>query len=150
VTTIERFADKQARSAESSAATTEPEPAMRNTVAPYAGNAYEAIRALNHVTYPGRCDLEDPADACTVVGLLESLIYALPQALRQLAEWLMRETAAGRVRVVDGPYRGECDQAVGATCHYLIRAGSGLREAVDCVDRAHNVLADLACAREEL
>jgi hypothetical protein len=122
---------------------------MRNPVTAYAETAYEALRALNHVTYPGQCELTDPADACTVVALLESAIYTLPQALRQLGDWLTQENSAGRVRVVAGPYREDRDLAVAAAQHYLIRAGGGLRQALDCLDSAHTILGDLAAPDPE-
>ncbi len=56
----------------------------------------EAIRALNHATFP-RAALSEPATVYRVLGELATAANRLPQLLTQLAHWLDEENTAGRL-----------------------------------------------------
>lgn len=117
---------------------------MTATAADRASAAYEAVRALNHLTFPGQSELAEPADASCIAASLSAAIYAMPQALHQLGEWLAQQAAEGRIRVVAGPYAGNSELAVAAVCGRFTYACRALREAGEAVSTAHNTLADLA------
>lgn len=117
---------------------------MTGNAAERADAAYEAVRALNHLTFPGQADLTDASDAYRIVASLSSAISAMPQALHQIGDWLAREAAAGRIRVVAGPYAGDPELAVAAIRERLAHARPALRLASESVSVAHNALADLA------
>jgi hypothetical protein len=72
-----------------------------------AGEAAEAVRALNHATLPGSGGLAFPADAYDVAGQLALLASRLPQALAQLHAFLHAEVKAGRVVIVAGDHAGD-------------------------------------------
>ena len=57
----------------------------------------EAIRALNHATFPPAAGLSDPATVNRVVGQLATAAHRLPQLCSQLARWLEQENTAGRL-----------------------------------------------------
>ena len=77
------------------------------TAAGLAGEAAEAIRALNHATRPAAGGLEYPADAYDVTGQLAALAARLPQALAQLLAFLRAEEAAGRIAMAAGEHAGD-------------------------------------------
>ena len=90
-----------------------------------AGQAGEAIRALNHRTR-GSGAFSGPAELCRLVAELAVLAGGLPQLLGQLDRWLHIEHDAGRVRSDDhadpGPaVRGAAADlaGAGATAHDL-------------------------------
>jgi hypothetical protein len=56
----------------------------------------EAIRALNHATFP-YAGLSEPATVYRVLGELATAANRLPQLLSQLARWLAEENTAGRL-----------------------------------------------------
>ena len=56
----------------------------------------EAIRALNHATFP-RAALSEPATVYRVLGELATAANRLPQLCSQLARWLDEENTAGRL-----------------------------------------------------
>ena len=56
----------------------------------------EAIRALNHATFP-RAALTEPGTVYRVLGELATAANRLPQLLSQLARWLTEENTAGRL-----------------------------------------------------
>jgi hypothetical protein len=105
---------------------------------------YEAVRALKHLTFPGQCELTDPAESYRIAASLSSAIYAMPQALRQLGDWLADEAAAGRIRVVGGAYAGDSELAVAAIRGRFAYTCRALWEASEAVTTAHNAMADLA------
>ena len=71
------------------------ETASDDTIA-LARTAAEAIRGLNHAT---RCDagLGQPAAAYDILGALSLAASRLPQLIGQVAAWLDRALAAGRL-----------------------------------------------------
>jgi len=71
-----------------------------------ARTAAEAIRSLNHTTLGGD-GLEQPADACAVLGELSLAASRLPQLLEQIGRWLATALAAGRL---------SCDDGTGPAC----------------------------------
>ena len=56
----------------------------------------EAVRALNHATFP-RAALSEPATVYRVLGELATAANRLPQLCSQLARWLAEENTAGRL-----------------------------------------------------
>jgi hypothetical protein len=79
----------------------------RSSPAALAGQAAEAVRALNHATLPGTGGLVFPADAYDEARQLALLASRLPQALAQLLTFLRAEVKAGRVVIVSGPDAGD-------------------------------------------
>jgi hypothetical protein len=77
----------------------------------------EAIRALNHATFPPAGPV-GPATVYAVLGQLTLAVYRLPQLSGQLAGWLSREHSAGRLACTNG----DVDDAVGAAQASLDRA----------------------------
>ena len=61
-----------------------------------ARTAAEAVRSLNHATLGGG-GLEQPSDACEVLGELATAASRLPQLLAQVAGFLDRALAGGRL-----------------------------------------------------
>jgi hypothetical protein len=56
----------------------------------------EAVRALNHATFP-RSELSEPATGYTTLGQLAAAAHWLPQLCGQLARWLAGQNTAGRL-----------------------------------------------------
>ncbi len=74
--------------------------APQETVA-LARAAAGAIRSLNHATLGGQ-GLDQPADACELIGELALTAAGLPQLLAQAGRWLAAALAAGRLGCDDG------------------------------------------------
>lgn len=109
-----------------------------------AGQAAEAVRALNHLTHPGIGSLSGPAEADAVLADLACLAGRLPQLLAQLAGWLRTEDQAGRLRVdACCPYPDSA-AAVAAATAALTRAGGAACHTGAALDAAHQTLAHLA------
>ena len=100
-----------------------------------ADRAADAIRILNHATFPGAAAYESPADVSAVIGSLASLFHGLPQSLRQAARWLADAHARGVVRDVEAATETETAQAV---CTVII----GLSDAATHAGRAADRLRD--------
>jgi hypothetical protein len=66
-----------------------------------ARTAAEAVRTLNHTTLGGD-GLEQPSDACEVLGELSLTASRIPQLLGQVGTWLAAALAAGRLGCDDG------------------------------------------------
>jgi hypothetical protein len=66
-----------------------------------ARSAAEAVRALNHATLGGN-GLEEPSDACAVLGELSLAASRIPQLLGKVGTWLAAALAAGRLGCDDG------------------------------------------------
>jgi hypothetical protein len=66
-----------------------------------ARTAAEAVRSLNHATLGGN-GLEQPSDACEVLGELSLTASRIPQLLGQVGRWLAAALAAGRLGCDDG------------------------------------------------
>ena len=87
-----------------------------DTITALAQITAEAIRALNHATFP-RAALSEPATVYRVLGELATAANRLPQLCSQLARWLAEENTAGRLAddpaacrrhgLRDGPARPE-------------------------------------------
>lgn len=92
-----------------------------------AGEAAEAVRALNHATQPGADELVFPADAYDVTGQLVLLASRLPQALAQLLAFLQTEVRAGRVVIVAGEHAGDTAAALAAVTASLDAAVASAR-----------------------
>ena len=67
-----------------------------DTITALAQITAEAIRALNHATFP-RAGLSEPATVHRVLGELATAANRLPQLCSQLARWLDAENTAGRL-----------------------------------------------------
>jgi hypothetical protein len=105
-----------------------------------AGEAAEAVRALNHATLPGSGGLAFPADAYDVTGQLALLASRLPQALAQLLTFLHAEVQAGRVVVVAGEHAGDSAAMLAAVTDSLDAAVVSARRLHDALDAAQNQL----------
>ncbi len=111
-----------------------------------AGQAAEAVRALNHATLPGSCGLAFPADAYDVTGALALLASRLPQALAQLQAFLRTEIAAGRVAIVAGEHAGDPAAVLTAVTASLDSAAASARRLHQALDTAQNNLTWAAAA----
>lgn len=89
----------------------------RRTPAELADAAYQALRELNHATFPGQCSLTGHHELYLVVDSLAELLHAAPQALRQAADWAAREHQAGRARVDD-----DCPASPASTIGAIVTA----------------------------
>ena len=67
-----------------------------DTITALAQITAEAVRALNHATFPSAGPSE-PATANRVLGELATAAHRLPQLCSQLARWLDTENTAGRL-----------------------------------------------------
>jgi prephenate dehydratase len=105
--------------------------------------ACEAVRALNHSTLPGRSAIADHHELCSVLADLAAMLHTMPQALRQVEEWLTRQHDDGRLWVVDGDYAGDPSTALTAIRDALSDAASSCADAARGVEAAHQVGADL-------
>jgi hypothetical protein len=107
-----------------------------------AAAAYEAVRSLNHATFPAQCELADQQELYCVLGSLAALLRATPQALRQVGDWVAGEQLRGRVGVDDA-----CPASPATTVDAIVTALSTAREAVARAgreaDHAHEAAAHL-------
>ncbi|MHB1597251.1 MAG: hypothetical protein ACYCO9_23395 [Streptosporangiaceae bacterium] len=110
------------------------------TPAELAGQAAEAVRALNHATLPGTGGLAYPADTYEVTGQLSVLAARLPQALAQLLTFLQGQAAAGRVAVVAGEHQGDPAAMLTAVTADLDAAVASARRLHHSLDAAQNHL----------
>lgn len=114
-----------------------------------AGQAAEAVRALNHRTRPGAGALTYPAEADDVVADLACLAARLPQLLGQLAGWLHAEAQHGRLRVDSCSPHPAPAPAVTAAIESLTAAAGHAGHAGRALDAAHQILAHLAATSDE-
>jgi hypothetical protein len=105
-----------------------------------AGDAAEAVRALNHATLPGAGGLVFPADACDVTGALSLLASRLPQAMTQLQGFLHTEVEAGRVTIVAGEDAGDPAAVLAAVTASLDTAATSAWLLHQALDAAQNQL----------
>jgi hypothetical protein len=105
-----------------------------------AGQAAEAVRALNHATLPGTGGLEYPADAYEVTGQLSLLAARLPQALAQLLAFLAGQAAAGQITVVAGQHAGDPAAMLAAVTSDLDASVASARRLHQALDAAQNHL----------
>jgi hypothetical protein len=110
------------------------------TPAGLAGQAAEAVRALNHATLSGAGGLEHPADAYEVTGQLAVLAARLPQALAQLLAFLAEQAAAGAITVVAGQHQGDAAAMLTAVTAGLDAAAASARRLHQALDAAQNHL----------
>jgi hypothetical protein len=108
-------------------------------VADLANDAAEAIRSLNHATFPGADGLRWPFDAYDVLASMTLLTARLPQLLGQLDRWLTGEVEAGRVVVAGGDYADDPQAAAAVASHWLDHArinAAALHHALDAAQQA--------------
>ena len=105
-----------------------------------AGQAAEAVRALNHATLPGAGGLDYPADAYGVTGQLAVLAARLPQALAQLLAFLQDQAAARRIAVVAGEHQGDPAAMLAAVTADMDAAVASARRLHQALDGAQNHL----------
>jgi hypothetical protein len=110
------------------------------TPAELAGQAAEAVRALNHATIPGAGGLDYPAGAYEVTGQLAVLAARLPQALAQILAFLQEQAAAGQVTVVAGQHQGDPAAMLAAVTADLDAAAGFARLLHQALDAAQNHL----------
>lgn len=99
-----------------------------------AEQAAEAIRAANHLTFPGRAAPGRPADAAAIIGSLLAMTQRLPQLLGQLSHWLETEHQAGRA---GHDQRLDPGLTVAVIREELQAASNTFRRAESALDRAH-------------
>jgi hypothetical protein len=109
------------------------------SVTDLANDAAEAIRSLNHATFPGSGQLTWPGEAYDVMASLSLLAARLPQLLGQLDRFLTGEVDAGRVVVAGGDYADDPQAAAAVASHWLDRArinAAALHHALDAAQQA--------------
>lgn len=113
-----------------------------DSAAALAGQAAEAIRSLNLETLPadGAPALTHPADVDSVIAGLMIMAQRLPQLLGQLAAYLEREHAAGRV---GDDRRTDPAPTVAAVIGRLGQAAVEAAELAGTLERAQNTCAHL-------
>ena len=110
------------------------------TPAELAGQAAEAVRALNHATLPGTGGLQYPVGAYEVTGQLAMLAARLPQALAQILAFLQEQAAAGAITVVAGQHQGDPAAMLAAVTADLDAAAGFARRLHQAPDNAQNHL----------
>jgi hypothetical protein len=104
-----------------------------------ADQAAEAIRALNRQLHQGA--LRYAADVYDIIGALKTAAGRLPQALGELAAWLEREQAAGRLGHVSGE---DAAQYALAAADALRRAGDDAVAMDAALENAHAAASGLS------
>jgi hypothetical protein len=110
----------------------------------------DAVRLLNYATM-SRYGLRYPSDVYSVLGELSGAISKLPQALRQMSQFIGAEVAEGRARenADYGRHGGDAQAAAGALAA-AVREGSVLATDLSRVlDRAQAVVRGLESTRDE-
>lgn len=109
-----------------------------------ADRAAEAIRSLNHATFPSTSGLAGglvwPSDAYDVLACLGLLAARLPQVLTQLEGYLTGEVEAGRVVIDGGEFAGDPAAAAATTSHWLEHAGALAGQLGHALDQAQQAL----------
>jgi hypothetical protein len=114
------------------------------TPAQLANQAAEAVRSLNHATFPGTSTLVFPSDAYGVIASLSVLASRLPQLLAQLDRWLTSEVEAGHVVVDAGEYACDPQAAAAVASHWLDQATTAAEALHRALDQAQQASAYLA------
>lgn len=112
--------------------------------------ASEAVRVLNHATFPDRAPgLEWPSDVYDVLGNLSSAAAGMPQLSRQLAAWVANETAAGYVRenASYGPHGGDAQTASRSLAGHLTEAAALAARLAEVLSAARRDTAGLESTR---
>ncbi|MFJ2745230.1 hypothetical protein ACIO3O_36860 [Streptomyces sp. NPDC087440] len=112
------------------------------TPAQHAGDAYEAIRAINHLTMGDA--LKYPADAYETVGGLHAAVSALPQAFRQIRARMNELETADRLRNVHSDDPDVLAALVGNMHAMLLAAEDSARTLEGQLSEAHSALSPLA------
>lgn len=129
---------------------------MTGDVAPspaqLADRAAEAIRSLNHATFPGtestRAGLTCPSDAYDVLASLSLLAAWLPQLLAQLDRYLTAQVETGQVVVDGGEFTGDPAAAIATASHWLERASAAAGQLAHALDQAQQATAYLAAVSD--
>lgn len=120
----------------------------QRSVAELADVAAEAIRSLNHATFPGAAStpggLAWPSDVYDVLASLSVLAARLPQLLAQLDGFVTRAVDAGRIVVDGGQFAGDPQAAAATASHWLEHAASLAAQLGHTVDQAQQAVAFLA------
>jgi hypothetical protein len=118
-----------------------------------ANDAAEAIRSLNHATFPGTestpAGLTWPSDAYDVLASLSLLAARLPQLLAQLDRYLTAQVEAGRVVIDGGEFAGDPATAAAAASHWLDQAQACAARLHHTLDQAQQATAYLAAVSDE-
>jgi len=110
--------------------------------------AAEAVREINHRTInPGAFNW--PSEAYDTIGELARLLHRLPQALEQIAVYLLAEHKAGRVVADWGSYAGGTEAAINDAVAALEQARHWVEKSAGELDLAHNATAGLSAAKAE-
>jgi hypothetical protein len=99
----------------------------------------EAVRVLNHATQPGTGGVTTPATVSDVLGTLAAAVAGMDQLVRQLAEYLAAEHAAGRLGADSGSVADALASPTAEIAN-VRRAASSLHV---WLARAHNITAEL-------
>ena len=108
-----------------------------------AGQAADAIRALNEVTHGGG-ELTSAADVRRIVASLELIGHGLPQLCEQLARFLVIQHEDGQVTQLDGQ---DADPAVTDVVEALAAAGQAADMMTAALTEARAASASLASSR---
>lgn len=119
------------------------------SVTDLANDAAEAIRSLNHATFPGSSQLTWPGDAYDAIASLSLLAARLPQAFGQLDRFLTAQVETGQVVVDGGEFTGDPFAAAAAASHWLEHARAAADRLHHTLDQAQQATAYLAAVSDE-
>jgi hypothetical protein len=109
-----------------------------------ADQASDAIRALNHATFPaaGFPCLQYPSDAYVLLGSIAELAARLPQLFMQVSAFLQRQLQQDFVAIDDGKYYADAFGAIATASHELEGpAATAARRLAITVDTAKQAIA---------
>ncbi len=118
-----------------------------------ANAAAEAIRSLNHYTHPGDRwpGLDYPSDVYGTLAALARLADRLPQALRHLTAYLVRELRLEHIAFDDGEHAGDPAGAVATVAHLLdAQASDAATQLAAALDAAQQAIAFASYAGPDL
>jgi predicted GNAT family acetyltransferase len=113
------------------------------TLREIAGQAAEAIRALNDLTHGGG-ELANPDELRDIIASLELMGHGLPQLCEQLARFLVARSEDGQVRHDQGQ---DLDLSVTEVIEALTAAGQAADMMTAALTEARNASAGLRPAR---
>lgn len=122
---------------------TTPELTSVYTPCEIAGQAADAIRALNEVTH-GDGELTNAADVRQIVASLELIGLRLPQVCEQLARFLVAQQEDGQVTQLDGH---DAERAVSNVVEALAAASQAADMMSAALTEAHSATDGLARPR---
>lgn len=131
------------------------DPLILNTAGPHtpqyarqvAAGVAEAVRVLNHATFPSsRQALNSAADADAVLRELATMGQRLPQLCQQIGGWLEAQQRQGNLAVTYGQHRGDPSGAAAQVAVWLGAAGAAASEMAASLTAAAGITSTISMA----